>query len=443
MVRYQYDAPVQALSPSTRELVYGPANPCEFDGVITLAGPSTFDKAWRFSPEDESGRRGAILFLDWLNLEKGGLVVGNKTYGMRAAWVGYNSPSCTSATCTKQQSTLATAYAIRRFHADFAINQYSSTYVGYTAKQSYAEGKVLVTWGSTSTAVHSQNNLTFGTLTPAAKWYLSTIDAILAVASEVDSGIRNSSERCPAPTCRQRLKFGFVVTAGSGYARGMCGPAAARAVEGGAAVVLDPSNNSTLLLEVSGSHSVEEAEAALSQLRDAGANVLIACMTMVSAKRLAEARETIDWSPVSVSALVSSTGESWLDDMQAGWWQGENWQSPTGWAPASERVGGYTGMRAKDFASRYRERFGTETSGNAAAAFASFSALAYAIEEAGTLDTRDVAAALVAADFPEFYGYVKYDENGQSNAPMVRLFLLQCFSAAHRLLRVACCAEFV
>ena len=122
------------------------------DGIVTVAGPSTFDADKKYGGQSASVRKTYQMFLDWLNNERGGLTVGNKRYGMRIVLVDTGS--------SKQLSTNATAHAIRRGRADFAITEYSSSLGLYSAKQSYAERKIMVTWGCSSTGVHNQNNLT-------------------------------------------------------------------------------------------------------------------------------------------------------------------------------------------------------------------------------------------------------------------------------------------
>jgi len=81
-VSYQYNAELPNLPSGTRTMVYGPAaDSCEFDGIITIAGPSSFEGSSNTGLADYSARCRAttMMFLDWLNNERGGLTVGEYT----------------------------------------------------------------------------------------------------------------------------------------------------------------------------------------------------------------------------------------------------------------------------------------------------------------------------------------------------------------------------
>lgn len=239
---------------------------------------------------------------------------------------------------------------------------------------------------------------------------LPTVDAILTMAAEVDNGTRISTARCPASSCRDMLKFGFIKQVPSAYARDMCGGVAAYVAEQGAQFVDGTGFESTggvvgepyvnMLPET---HTVDEAKAVLTQLRDAGANVLMVCTNTVSATQIVEAQEALDYAPLHTAALNSNTGAGWPEDVRAGWWQGEFWGSPTTWAPTSSVWGEFTGLTAQNFTSRYRGRFSLEPTSNDAAAFATLTALSAAIEAAGSISTNDVHAAMEALDIQEFF----------------------------------------
>ena len=117
-ISYEYDAELPDLPSGTRTMIYGAAaDACEFDGIITIAGPSSFEgsSSAALSQYSSKARATTMMFLDWLNSERGGLTVGGQKFGLRVVWVGSDS--------SPYQVANATAHAIRLGNADFAISE--------------------------------------------------------------------------------------------------------------------------------------------------------------------------------------------------------------------------------------------------------------------------------------------------------------------------------
>ena len=118
-ISYEYDAELPNLPSGTRTMVYGAAaDACEFDGIITIAGPSSFEGSSgnaALADYSTSARETTMMFLDWLNRERGGLTVGDQRFGMRVYWVGSDA--------SQHQVANATAHAIRLGNADFAMSE--------------------------------------------------------------------------------------------------------------------------------------------------------------------------------------------------------------------------------------------------------------------------------------------------------------------------------
>jgi ABC-type branched-subunit amino acid transport system substrate-binding protein len=409
-ISYETNAGLPGLPATANTFVYGPSKSCAFDGIITVGGPNSLNKLDIQGGHSLTGRFAMMMFVDWLNNERGGLKVGAKLYGMRIVLV--------DSAGDRAQNMNATAHASRLWNADFLISQFGSAFATYTAKQSYAEGKLLMTWGASSTAVHTQNNLTFGSLTAAPSWMWSTLTAIAVAASEVDTGARPSTARCAAPSCRSSLKVAFVVMSNSGFGMSMCKGAERKARELQFSIVED-TDGTALMTMVPRGLSVEFAKGVLSTLRAAGANVIIECSTASVARTMLEGEEELDYTPLTHSGVTSASGTGWGDDVNAGWWQGEYHHSPTGWAPTSPVVGEFSGLDSPTFAAKFRARFDMDASANSATVYSLLAALSAAIEGAGTLDTAAVALFLEGMDTNEFYIRFKYNSNHQNTGDLI------------------------
>ena len=124
--------------------------------------------------------------------------------------------------------TNATAHALRTSGAHFAISGYSSGLTLYAAKQSYAEGILMVSGGAASTAVFTQNNLTYGFYPPAGSYTTNSMLAIEYAARAVDARVRagatrDSDSRCGGSgvSCLASLRVAFV-QAGTVFTRAQC-----------------------------------------------------------------------------------------------------------------------------------------------------------------------------------------------------------------------------
>jgi hypothetical protein len=245
------------------------------------------------------------MFLDWMNDDRGGLIVGGKRYGMRFVWVGDGS--------SKQQVTKATAQSIRGHDADFAFAGYSSGLSLYAAKQSYAENKVMLTWGAGTPLVHSQNNLTFGTAAPATIYTRSGILAIAAAADEIDAGTREPmAGRCEASSCKASLQVG-VIRADAVFPAACAIETPQQVADAGLAMTMG-ADGEILLPIVATSPQVDDVIQALTQLRDAGTNVLVGCTYAPTGRVIIEALEMMDWSPLAVVLTSTVTAASFAHD---------------------------------------------------------------------------------------------------------------------------------
>ena len=386
------------------EETYGPAAE-DFDGVISIAGPLSLQPDDLYYEESLMLKRPLQMFADWIH-SRGGVFAAGRRYGVRFTWVGDGSSAL--------QVTNATARAIRNSGASFAFSGYSSGLSFYAAQQTAAEGLLMLSAGSASTSIYRQNNLTFGLYPPAGMYTESGLAAIAAAARLLDARATSSElGRMPLPpcfggaSCMASLRAGFV-QADNLFTREQCAasPAAARRL-GLETVSLPPV---TLPLAPSG----EQAAAALQQLRQAGATVLVGCTYHAAALAIISALERLDWMPYAV--LLSETVDlpSFTSRVATGWWQGEYVLGPTPWASSLPTHGAFSGLSSSEFAEMFRKRFdGSEVSYNGAAQFAAACALAAAIEAANSTEPAAVATQLRGLGIDEFYGRLAFGTDRQ------------------------------
>ena len=115
------------------------------DGVITIGGALSLTAGDKYYSFGTMILRSLQVFADYVNLDRGGLVVGGLKYGVRFVFVDDAS--------SKQQVTNATANALREpWRADFAWGPYSSGLNTFAVQQSFADGVLTVNSGSSYTS---------------------------------------------------------------------------------------------------------------------------------------------------------------------------------------------------------------------------------------------------------------------------------------------------
>ena len=213
-----YDATANAGTPtsgpklpdmSSRPMrTYGAVGSCSgstgsFDGgeivvaaTIPLHGPSStksYARIMRFTAE---------IFLDWVNLEKGGLMVGGKRYSMRFVWTDDKQSASDAA--------LAMTHSIRRQDAHFGWGGYGSTISRLQAEQAALDGVLFMASIAAAPSVFENRELTFGGLPPDYTYIQNAVRAVAAAAT--------GSEGVPAASA---LRVGLVYMS---PLDGMCEP---------------------------------------------------------------------------------------------------------------------------------------------------------------------------------------------------------------------------
>lgn len=414
-VTRQEDAPLPELPPGTASVSRGPPpGSCgSFDGVVVIGSAATLAHGEPFYGYSRMQRRALVMFVDWVNGERGGLRVGDKTYGMRCVWVDDGGE--------KWQVTSAVAHAVRGANADFAFAGYSSDLSKFAAQQSHADDKVMMTWGTAVPSVHSQNDLTFGLMPRAPVYSESALAAIAEEAEAIDQYL--TPGRCgEGPgTCKASIRVGFI-QADALFTNDVCEAAPAWAEDYGLTMARNASE-APIIVTVPKNASIEEIIEELDVLRAAGVNVVVGCTYYKTGRAIIAALEKMDFSPLATVLTSTVTDSKYADDIESGWWQGEYFLGPAAWTKDRPGHGQFTGLNSTSFAAQYNERFGSDPEYQAAAAYAAAATLSSAIEEAGSLATADVAAALRAKSgtnaLPEFYATVEFNSDGQLDQEML------------------------
>ena len=141
----------------------------DFDGVITIG--AALSETGKYAREGEDVRQGYDLWADWVNNERGGIQVGDKTYGVEVVYYDDESDPDTTAKLVER--------LITEDEAQFILGPYSS---GLTMSASAISEKydVLMVEGngaSESLFERGFQNL-FAVLTPAGNYTQSALQAL-------------------------------------------------------------------------------------------------------------------------------------------------------------------------------------------------------------------------------------------------------------------------
>jgi poly [ADP-ribose] polymerase 10/14/15 len=390
-----------ALPDGTPTLTYGHIHGCSsIKGTITVGGHLSMDKSDAYYPQSTQIRRSVQIFLDWLNDERGGVLVNGSRYAMRFRWVADAS--------SKQQVALAMANALRGDDAsdnvDFAFAGYSSGLTEFASMQSHADGKLMLAATAASSQAFAHNNMTFGTESNAPEWVKSAIEAI---ESQSANFTKFAAGESASTRGTESLKVGFV-TANALFTKSTCEP------------LVDWINNKGLSVTKEGMKLVDKSPEldvvmdALRPLRDDGVNVLVGCTYYATGLAIIKALERLDFSPLAVVMTACVGLPGYADLIARGWWQGEYFLGVAPWHTSVPYRGEFSGMSSSEFADRYRARYSASVAYQGASQFAACCALAAAIEAANSVDTQKVLKAIRQLQLLEFFGPIQFGANGQN-----------------------------
>jgi branched-chain amino acid transport system substrate-binding protein len=402
-----------------------------FDGVIVVAGLLSMGVTDRWYSYGLMIQRSLEVFTEWLNEERGGVRVGGKRYGVRFVW--FDDAASTS------QTAPALASALRLTGADFAWAGYSSGLTLYAAQQSAADDRILMSGGASSTSVFSQPGEQFGLLPPSTRYTTVALVSIVEAAKALDANATSSTSSlvpqwaargypCGAvgggggkPSCVGMLKAGFI-QADALFSKGVCTASIAQARGLGMAVHDASGDGTSVAATVPKAPTAAEVGAVMASFRDAGVTVVVGCTYVQTGIPLVESLEALDYSPLAVVTTSTVSHPSFFAKVNAGWWQGEYVLEATPWHHLNPVRGALSNMTSIEFFERFKARFGgDEVAYQGAAQFGAGCALVRAIESAGSLGTKEVAAELRALKLAEFYGDIGFDANGQTTQGLILL----------------------
>ncbi|CAK0817418.1 unnamed protein product [Prorocentrum cordatum] len=373
------------LPAGTEHTSYG-AEADAFDGEVVVGGPSTLSVPYSsirvLAEISLEMRKAAQTFARWLNAERGGLQVRGARLAMKVVFVDDRG--------SRAQVTNATARALRaRGGVHFALGPYSSGLTQYAARQADADGRLMISAGSSYTYVYEQNlTRLFGFVPPS--WEIFGLRAILRAAAERDDAAAGAgaaaaaADLCGAAGCVSQLRFGML---GQG-----CDPGAMRDAEElfGAASHWE---------RVTDEASRAELGLALRRLKDRAVTVLFICKlsleTLVEATRLMSEPE-LDYEVHALMGFGLVSSPRFLAELRMGWWQGAHWLEPIAWhgTSGSEIRGNFSNLTSQEFHALFYDQWKLEPSYFAAAQFCALCALSEAIEQADSLESDLVASAM-------------------------------------------------
>lgn len=287
------------LPPGTVEWSHGPASADGFDGYLTLAGslPLSLSKYFDYGIKI---RRVMSIFADWLNIERGGLLVGCKRLAIRFLMVDDHSDT--------EQVMNATAVAYRKADADFAYGGYSSELTEYSSLQSDADGLMMMSGGASRESIftHSKDDLLFSSYSGMSSKLRMVLEGIRQAAERIDAGKSNwtFASRCTNNGnggCLESIVVGFIRDPALAA---MCNSTIAHAQQFRVATGADGSD---LVVELPSAPTEAQVLAALNTLRDANVNLVVGCMYHPHGDLLVDGLANLSWAPYAMA--LSSTIE--------------------------------------------------------------------------------------------------------------------------------------
>ncbi|EOD34917.1 hypothetical protein EMIHUDRAFT_460580, partial [Emiliania huxleyi CCMP1516] len=410
-------------------------------------------------------------FFSTLVRERGGIRVGNETYDLQCVIIGDSS--------NPLQVTNSTSRLVLDFQPDFLVTPRGSLMTEHASKQAVLDGRALLSPAGSSPRIYSEaaalagevgagaRTLAFGLQPPTETYARRGLEAVFDAARQFDAncslpGRRQLGEatnfsarlgaaprtaaperdpcelasRCEAGSCVKSLKLG-VVLENSSYSfpvRDMCGNATALWTSlGGVAnvstAVIAGRRNSGLEY-VQASRDVDDAAyesslaSALAQLRDDGATVVLVCSP--GAVEVPNIMRNLSYAPLATILTTSLYKSRYRTRMAEGWWEGEYFLETYPWDRALPGPkGAFTNLTSREYHDRFRVEFDTAPGRHSAITIAALSALAYAIESTGSLNTSAVTEALLSSELPEFFGNISFDAHGQQDAALAAFPVIQ------------------
>ena len=325
----------------------------------------------RFSREGKDTRQGYLVWLDWVNNEYGGIKVGDERYKVEIVMYDDEGDPDTAARLVEK--------LINGDRVDFLLGPYSSFLTQSASAIAEKYGKIMIEGnGSAETLFERGFQNLFAVLTPAVDY---TRTALQLLADQGAKTVVIAYEDTAFPTS---------------VANGAQSWAAEYGLE-----VLGVETYPVNVADVSG---------IMSKFKELDPDIFVGGGHFNDALLFIRAAKELDFNPKAMVITVGPSNPKLIEEVGA---DAEYVIGPTQWEASMSYADDYFGTAA-EYAARYEKMWGEPPTYQAAESTATALALHIAIEQAASLDTDAVRAALRSLDVVTFYGPINFDEKGRN-----------------------------
>ena len=345
------------------------ASDADAEKIIYLG--AAVSETGRFSREGKDTRQGYLVWLDWVNNEYGGIKVGDKRYKVEIVMYDDEGDPDTAARLVEK--------LINQDRVDFLLGPYSSFLTQSASAIAEKYGKIMIEGnGSAETLFERGFQNLFAVLTPAVDY---TRTALQLLADQGAKTVVIAYEDTAFPTSvadgaqRWAAEYGLEVLGVETY----------------------PVN-------------VADVSGIMSKFKELEPDIFVGGGHFNDAILFIRAAKELDFNPKAMVITVGPSNPKLIEEVGA---DAEYVIGPTQWDASMSYADDYFGTAA-EYAARYEKMWGEPPTYQAAESTATALALHIAIEQAASLDTDAVRAALRSLDVVTFYGPINFDEKGRN-----------------------------
>lgn len=337
--------------------------------VITIG--AAVSETGKYSREGQDTRQGYMTWLDWVNNEYGGILVGEDRYRVELVMYDDEGDPDTAARLVEQ--------LISEDQVDFLLGPYSSSLTQGTSAIAEKYDKIMVEGNGASETLFERGfqNL-FAVLTPAGNYTQSALEMLAAQGAKT---VVVAYEDTAFPT----------------------------SVAAGAQRWADTYGLELLGVETY-PRDVADVSGIMSKFKELEPDVFVGGGHFNDAILFIRAAKELDFNPKAMVITVGPSNPKLIAEVGA---DADYVIGPTQWEASMSYEDPYFGTAA-DYAARYQDLWGDPPTYQAAESTATALALHLAIEAAGALDTASVRDALRNMDVVTFYGPINFDETGKN-----------------------------
>ena len=345
------------------------ASDADAEKIIYLG--AAVSETGRFSREGKDTRQGYLVWLDWVNNEYGGIKVGDERYKVEIVMYDDEGDPDTAARLVEK--------LINEDRVDFLLGPYSSFLTQSASAIAEKYGKIMIEGnGSAETLFERGFQNLFAVLTPAVDYTRTALQLLADIGAKT---VVIAYEDTAFPTS---------------VADGAQSWAAEYGLE-----VLGVETYPVNVADVSG---------IMSKFKELEPDIFVGGGHFNDAILFIRAAKELDFNPKAMVITVGPSNPKLIEEVGA---DAEYVIGPTQWEASMSYADDYFGTAA-EYAARYEKMWGEPPTYQAAESTATALALHIAIEQAASLDTDAVRAALRSLDVVTFYGPINFDEKGRN-----------------------------